>query len=89
MLLFGKKIFSIVKFLIDVEVFEMIYIILYIKEQFRFKEYFLKIIICEKNLIWLCLWYLQCYFFYIGLIKIVFDMISLVIFMLLIYSFLF
>lgn len=49
MLLFGKKIFSIVKFLIDVEVFEMIYIILYIKEQFKFKEYFLKIIICEKK----------------------------------------
>lgn len=46
--LFGKKIFSTVKPLTDVEASETIYTIPHTKEQFKSKEYPLKTITCEK-----------------------------------------
>lgn len=47
--LFGKKIFSTVKPLTDVEASETIYTIPHTKEQFKSKEYPLKTITCEKK----------------------------------------
>lgn len=87
--LFGKKIFSTVKPLTDVEASETIYTIPHTKEQFKSEEYPLKTITCEKNSTWPRSWHPWCYFLYIGSIKIAFDMISSVTFMLSIYSLLF